>query len=524
MQTIDKIARKLDLTAQDLVMFGDDKAKIKLESIPKSRNGKLILVTAMSPSPAGEGKTTTSIGLTDAMNLIGKKSVVALREPSMGPVFGMKGGGAGGGKAQLAPAEEINLHFTGDFHAVSSAHNLLAAAKSNHIHFGNKLGFDVRRSMWERVMDVNDRSLRSIVVGLGGRLGGVPEESRFDITAASEITAILALATGLEDLRRRLSRIVLGESLDGELIRADQLKAVGSLIVLLKQALLPNLVQTLEGSPALVHSGPFANIAHGANSLIATKSALKLADYVITEAGFGADLGAEKFFDITCRKGGMTPSAAVIVATVRALKMHGGVDLKDLGTENVAAVEKGGVNLARHLENLRQYGVPVIVAVNGFVSDTPAETAAVERISAAAGAPVVTDSEMTRHAISRRFVPPGQVHCHLGDDDTAALATAAGTTRSAIAIEKAALDGAVVVIGNAPTALFALIERIVRGARPAAILAFPVGFIGAAESKEALIALHPAAPYATLRGRRGGSAMAGAALNAIAAAVPALPR
>jgi formate--tetrahydrofolate ligase len=373
LQSIQKIAQKLDLSAEDLVMYGDDKAKIKLESIPKERNGKLILVTAMSPSPAGEGKTTTSIGLVDAMNLIGKRAVVALREPSMGPVFGMKGGGAGGGKAQLAPAEDINLHFTGDFHAVSAAHNLLAAAKSNHIHFGNKLRFDVRRSMWERVMDVNDRSLRSIIVGLGGRLGGVPEESRFDITAASEITAIMALTTGLEDLRRRLGKIVLGESLDGDLIRAEQLKAVGSLIVLLKQALLPNLVQTLEGSPALVHSGPFANIAHGTNSVLSTWAGMGFADYVIQEAGFGADLGAEKFLNIFCKSADVQPAAVVLVCTLRAIRFHAGVPKADIAKSNPEMVTKGLPNPISHLRNLESFGLPVVVVINKRPEDTDAD-------------------------------------------------------------------------------------------------------------------------------------------------------
>jgi formate--tetrahydrofolate ligase len=390
LQTIDKIAHKLGLSANDLIMYGDDKAKIKLESIPLERKGKLILVTAMSPSPAGEGKTTTSIGLVDALNLIGKRAVVALREPSMGPVFGMKGGGAGGGKAQLVPAEDINLHFTGDFHAVSAAHNLLAAAKSNHIHFGNKLGFDVRRSAWERVMDVNDRSLRSIIVGLGGRLGGVPEESRFDITAASEITAIMALATGLEDLRRRLSKIVLGESFDGELIRAEQLKAVGSLVVLLKQALLPNLVQTLEGSPALVHSGPFANIAHGTNSVLATWAGMGFADYVVQEAGFGADLGAEKFLNIFCQSADVQPAAVVLVCTLRAIRFHAGVPNADIAKSNPEMVTKGLSNPLSHLRNLEGFGLPVVIVINQRPEDTEADMKAAIDGFNEAGAVVVS--------------------------------------------------------------------------------------------------------------------------------------
>lgn len=373
MQPIVDVAKKLDLGPEELVRFGDDKAKIKLDAIGKERRGKLVLVTAMSPSPAGEGKTTTSVGLTDALNLIGKKAVVALREPSMGPVFGMKGGGAGGGKAQLTPAEEINLHFTGDFHAVSAAHNLLTAAMDNHLHFGNKLGFDVRRIMWERVMDVNDRALRGVNIGLGGRLGGVPRESRFDITAASEVTAIMALATGFEDLRARLSRIVLGESLSGELIRADQLKAVGSLLVLLKQALLPNLVQTLEGSPAIVHSGPFANIAHGTSSVLGTWAGLNRADYVIQEAGFGADLGAEKFLNIFCKAADVKPAAVVLVCTLRAIRFHAGIAKADIAKSNPEAVSKGLANPISHLRNLESFGLPVIVAINKRPEDTDAD-------------------------------------------------------------------------------------------------------------------------------------------------------
>ncbi|MFA5504868.1 MAG: formate--tetrahydrofolate ligase [Vulcanimicrobiota bacterium] len=395
METIDKIAQKLNLTAKDLVMFGEDKAKIKLDSIPTDRKGKLILMTAMSPSPAGEGKTTTAIGLVDAMNRIGKKAAVALREPSMGPVFGMKGGGAGGGKAQLYPAEEINLHFTGDFHAVSSAHNLLAAARANHIHFGNKLGFDVRRPKWERVMDVNDRTLRSIVVGQGGRLGGVPEESRFDITAASEITAIMALARGLDDLRSRLGRIVLGESFDGELITAGQLNAVGSLVVLLKQALLPNLVQTLEGSPALVHSGPFANIAHGTNSVLATWAGMGLADYVIQEAGFGADLGAEKFVNIFCPSAGVRPTAAVLVCTLRAIRFHAGVPTSEIAKSDPGAVSRGLVNPISHLRTLERFGMPVVVVINLRPEDTEADLRAAVQGLEQAGARVVTHSAFT---------------------------------------------------------------------------------------------------------------------------------
>lgn len=373
MKPIVDIASKLNLKSDQIVPYGDDKAKIKLEAIGQERKGKLVLVTAMSPSPAGEGKTTTSIGLVDALNRIGKNASVALREPSMGPVFGMKGGGAGGGKAQLAPADEINLHFTGDFHAVSSAHNLLAAALDNHIHFGNKLGIDTRQILWERVMDCNDRSLRSIVVGLGGKLGGVPRESRFDITAASEITAILALATDVDDLRERLGRLVLARTHDGKEIKTQDLKAEGSLVVLLKHALMPNLVQTLEGSPAILHSGPFANIAHGTNSVLATWAGLNRSDIVIQEAGFGADLGAEKFMNIFCPAAKVVPSAVVVVCTIRAMRFHGGVPKGDIATPNPGAVEKGLANPLAHVKNMQSFGVPVVVAINQRHDDSPEE-------------------------------------------------------------------------------------------------------------------------------------------------------
>lgn len=373
MQSIFSIAEKLNLAPKDLVVYGDDKAKIKLGSIGRQGKGKLILVTAMSPSPAGEGKTTTCIGLTDALNLIGRRAAVAVREPSMGPVFGAKGGGAGGGQAQLIPADEINLHFTGDFHAISSAHNLLAAALSSHLHFGNALGFDTRKIAWERVMDVNDRTLRQIVVGLGGQSGGVPRESRFDITAASELTAILALATSLDDLRERLGKIVLGQSVSGELIRADDLHAVGSLLVLLRQALLPNLVQTSGGSPALVHSGPFANIAHGTSSLLATHAGLERADYLVQEAGFGADLGAEKFFNIFCPVAQVQPSIAVLVCTLRAIRFHAGVPLADISKCNPQAIRKGLANPISHLRSLEKFGMPVVIVVNRRPEDTDAD-------------------------------------------------------------------------------------------------------------------------------------------------------
>lgn len=371
--SIQDISRKLGLSASQIVPYGDDKAKIKLEAITSERRGKLVLMTGMSPSPAGEGKTTTAIGLIDALNSLGLNACAALREPSMGPVFGMKGGGAGGGKAELYPAEDINLHFTGDFHAVTSAHNLLAAALDNHLHFGNKLGVDIRRIAWERVMDCNDRSLRQIVVGLGGKNGGVPRESRFDITAASEITAIVALATSLQDLRERLARIVVARTPEGQEITAHDLKAEGSMLVILKHALLPNLAQTLEGSPVVIHSGPFANIAHGTNSVLATWAALNRADIVVQEAGFGADLGAEKFMNIFCPVASVTPSAVVVVCTIRAMRYHGGATAKDLALPNPQAVRKGLANALRHVQNMRDFGLPVMVALNQRHDDTPEE-------------------------------------------------------------------------------------------------------------------------------------------------------
>lgn len=364
MQPIVEIAKKLDLSADDLVSYGQDKAKVKLGPISREHRGHLVLVTAMSPSPAGEGKTTTAIGLVDGLCRLGKRAVACLREPSMGPVFGMKGGGAGGGRAQLYPAEDINLHFTGDFHAISSAHNLLTAAVENHIHYGNKLGIDPRTICWQRVLDVNDRALRQVVVGLGGRTGGVPRETRFDITAASEITAILALARDPDDLRRRLSEIVVGRTYQGEWVRAQDLKAVGSLMVLLRHAMLPNLVQTREGNPALLHSGPFANIAHGTNSVLATWAGLGGADYVVQEAGFGADLGAEKFLNIFCRAAEVKPRLAVLVCTLRAIRFHAGVPVADLDRSNPKAVRKGLVNPICHLRNLERAGLPVVVVIN----------------------------------------------------------------------------------------------------------------------------------------------------------------
>ncbi len=385
---ISEIAAKLDIPNEALASFGHTKAKVSMkfiESLKDRPDGKLILVTAITPTPAGEGKTTTSVGLTDGMNKIGKKTMVCLREPSLGPCFGMKGGAAGGGYAQVIPMEDINLHFTGDFHAITSAHSLLSALIDNHIYWGNQAGFDTRRIAWRRVVDMNDRSLRQITSSLGGVANGYPREDGFDITVASEVMAIFCLATDAKDLERRLGEIVVGYSREREPIRAAAVMAPGPMTVLLKDAIAPNLVQTLEHNPAFIHGGPFANIAHGCNSVIATRAALKLSPYVITEAGFGADLGAEKFFDIKCRSAGLAPDAVVLVATVRALKMHGGVAKDKLGKENVQAVRDGCVNLARHIENIKSYGVPVIVAVNRFSADTDAEMAAVRDLTAGYG-------------------------------------------------------------------------------------------------------------------------------------------
>jgi formate--tetrahydrofolate ligase len=378
LQRISKVAlEKLGIAEEHLEPYGHYKAKISLpflDTLKSKKDGKLILVTAISPTPAGEGKTTTTVGLGDALNHIGKKAVICLREPSLGPVFGVKGGAAGGGYAQVVPMEDINLHFTGDFGAIQLANNLLAALIDNHISHGNELGIDVRRIQWKRVLDMNDRALRDITVGLGGTANGYPRQDGFDIVVASEVMAIFCLSTSLEDLKKRLGNIVVGYTRDQKPVTAKDLKGHGAMTVLLKDALAPNLVQTLENNPAFIHGGPFANIAHGCNSVIATQSALKLADYVVTEAGFGADLGAEKFLDIKCRKSGLRPSAAVIVATVRAMKYHGGADLKTLTTENVAALEKGIVNLERHVENVTKvYGIPCVVSINKFTSDTPAE-------------------------------------------------------------------------------------------------------------------------------------------------------
>ena len=380
MKPIMEIGKRLGIPEKDLIPYGHTKAKVHLdyiETLKNKPNGKLILVTAINPTPAGEGKTTTTVGLGDGLNRIGKKAMIALREPSLGPCFGMKGGAAGGGYAQIVPMEDINLHFTGDFHAITSAHNLLSAMIDNHIYWGNELGIDTRRVTWRRVMDMNDRALRDIVCSLGGVANGYPREAGFDITVASEIMAILCLSTSIEDLERRMGQIVVAAKRDKGQVLARDIKAPGAMTVLLKDALMPNLVQTLENNPAFVHGGPFANIAHGCNSVMATQTALKLADYVVTEAGFGADLGAEKFFDIKCRKAGLTPAATVIVATVRALKMHGGAAKDELKTENVEVLKKGLANLGRHIENVKKFGVPIAVAVNHFISDTDAEVQAV---------------------------------------------------------------------------------------------------------------------------------------------------
>ena len=380
MKPIMEIGKTLGIPEKDLIPYGHTKAKVHLDYINRlasKKDGKLILVTAINPTPAGEGKTTTTVGLGDGLNRIGKKAMVCLREPSLGPCFGMKGGAAGGGYAQIVPMEDINLHFTGDFHAITSAHNLLAAMIDNHIYWGNELAIDTRRVAWRRVMDMNDRALREIVCSLGGVANGYPREAGFDITVASEIMAILCLSTSIEDLERRIGQIVVASKRDRGQILAKDLKAPGAMTVLLKDALMPNLVQTLENNPAFVHGGPFANIAHGCNSVMATKAGLKLADYVVTEAGFGADLGAEKFFDIKCRKADLTPAATVIVATIRALKMHGGVAKEDLKKESVESLKKGLVNLGRHIENMKKFGVPIAVAVNHFVTDTEAEVNAI---------------------------------------------------------------------------------------------------------------------------------------------------
>ena len=392
MQPIIEVAKKIGIPEDAVLNYGKFKGKISLDfinTLKDKSDGKLVLVTAMTPTPAGEGKTTTTVGLGDSLNAIGKKAIICLREPSLGPCFGMKGGAAGGGFSQVVPMEDINLHFTGDFHAIGAAHNLLSALIDNHIYWGNELGIDVRRVTWKRVLDMNDRSLREIVSSLGGPGNGYPRETGFYITVASEVMAIICLANNLEDLERRLSNIVIGYTKDKKAITAKQLEAHGAMTVLLKDAMMPNLVQTLENSPAFVHGGPFANIAHGCNTVLATKTALKLGEFAVTEAGFGADLGAEKFFNIKCRKSGLVPSAAVVVATVRALKMHGGVAKEDLGKENIEALKSGLENLGRHIKNLGQFGVPAIVAVNEFTGDTKSEFNEIEKYCQSLGVKAV---------------------------------------------------------------------------------------------------------------------------------------
>ena len=385
---VDIAKEKLGIAPENLEPYGHYKAKVSMDyvkSLQGKKNGKLILVSAISPTPAGEGKTTTTVGLTDALNHIGKKAMLCLREPSLGPSFGMKGGAAGGGYAQVVPMEDINLHFTGDFHAITSAHNLLSALIDNHIYWGNALGIDSRRVAWRRVLDMNDRALREIVCSLGGVANGYPREAGFDITVASEVMAIFCLAKDLDDLKERLGNIIVAYTRDRKPIRARDLKAHGAMAALLKEAIAPNLVQTLEGTPAFIHGGPFANIAHGCNSVVATTTALKLADYVVTEAGFGADLGAEKFLDIKCRKAGLSPDCVVLVATIRALKMHGGVKKEDLKSENLKALEAGMANLQRHVENVKKFGLPVVVSINRFSADTDAEIALVKEKCKALG-------------------------------------------------------------------------------------------------------------------------------------------
>ena len=416
MLPITEVAAKLGIGEEDIELYGHYKAKLSMDLIKRVQDkpdGKLILVTAITPTPAGEGKSTTTVGLAQGLAKIGQKVIVALREPSLGPCMGIKGGAAGGGYSQVVPMEDINLHFTGDFHAITSAHMLLAAMLDNHIQQGNALNIDPRRIVWKRVVDMNDRELRNIVVGLGGKAHGVPRQDGFDITVASEVMAILCLATGLHDLKERLSKIIVAYDYSGNPITAGMLKAQGAMAALLKDAVKPNLVQTLENVPAIIHGGPFANIAHGCNSVMATKTALKLADYTITEAGFGADLGAEKFFDIKCRYAGLKPDAVVLVATVRALKMHGGVLKTDLATPDVEAVKRGLVNLEKHIENIKQYGLPLVVAINAFAQDTPEELEAIRSHCAAHGVNV---------ALSEVFAKGGEGGIELAKE-VVALAT-----------------------------------------------------------------------------------------------------
>jgi formate--tetrahydrofolate ligase len=428
LKPITEIGAKLGVPAEALIPYGHTKAKISsgfLKSLTNRPDGDLVLVTAMNPTPAGEGKTTTTVGLGDALTRIGKRAVIALREPSLGPCFGQKGGATGGGFAQVVPMDEINLHFTGDFHAITAAHNLLAAMVDNHIHWGNALGIDVRRIRWRRALDVNDRNLRGVVTGLGGSANGTPIETGFDITVASEVMAILCLAEDLADLKARLAKIIVAETRDRKPVTAGDIKADGAMAVLLKDAIQPNLVQTIENTPAIVHLGPFANIAHGCNSVTATRAALKLGEIVVTEAGFGADLGAQKFFDIKCRLSGLKPKMAVLVATIRSMKMNGGVAKGDLGKEDIEALQRGAVNVQRHIENLKGYGLPVIVAINHFTSDTEAEVATVKRIVSMMGAEAIVcrhwaeggkGAEELAHAVVKQLAKKEDRFAPLYDD------------------------------------------------------------------------------------------------------------
>ncbi len=441
LKPISEIGAKLGIPSQALIPYGHTKAKISanfLKSLAGKPDGDLVLVTAMNPTPAGEGKTTTTVGLGDALTRIGKRAVIALREPSLGPCFGQKGGATGGGFSQVVPMDEINLHFTGDFHAITAAHNLLAAMVDNHIHWGNALGIDVRRVRWRRALDVNDRNLRGVVTGLGGSANGTPIETGFDITVASEVMAILCLADDLADLKARLAKIIVAETRDRKPVTAGDIKADGAMAVLLKDAILPNLVQTIENTPAIVHLGPFANIAHGCNSVRATRAALKLGEIVVTEAGFGADLGAQKFFDIKCRLSGLKPKMAVLVATIRSMKMNGGVAKGDLGREDVEALQRGAVNVQRHIENLKGYGLPVIVALNHFTSDTDAEVATVKRIVGAMGAEAIVcrhwaeggkSAEELAHAVVRQLAKKEDKFHVLYDDALPLLAKIKATAK-----------------------------------------------------------------------------------------------
>jgi formate--tetrahydrofolate ligase len=453
---ITAVGEKLGISADALIPYGHTKAKISaafLKSLAGKPDGDLVLVTAMNPTPAGEGKTTTTVGLGDALTRIGKRAVIALREPSLGPCFGQKGGATGGGFAQVVPMDDINLHFTGDFHAITAAHNLLAAMLDNHLHWGNALGIDVRRIRWRRALDVNDRSLRTIVRGLGGAANGVPAEGGFDITVASEVMAILCLADNLADLKARLAKIIVAETRERKPVTAGDLKADGAMAVLLKDALLPNLVQTIENTPAIVHLGPFANIAHGCNSVTATRAALKLGDIVVTEAGFGADLGAQKFFDIKCRLAGLKPRMAVLGATIRSMKMNGGVAKGDLGKEDVEALQRGAVNVQRHIENLKGYGLPVVVALNHFTSDTQAEIDAVKRIVGAMGCEAIVcrhwaeggkGTEELAHAVVKQLAKKEDAFKVLYDDTLPLLDKIEATAKRIYRADRVSVPPAVV--------------------------------------------------------------------------------